>query len=318
MTEWSRSPERGAAWLVRLMLWLMRRVPWFAERIVLPGISAWFFLRSAGARAASREYLGIALARPASLLDIFWHIHVFAESILDRVLLLVAPGRIAIETQGLDHVEALAMAGRGGVLLGGHLGSFAVLRGLAAQCPVPVKMLLHTGNAGPFSKQVMRMDPSLASDVIPIGDVQSMLRVREAVAAGALVGILADRAPAGARTIMAPFFGQPAAFPTGPFILAAGLDVPVLTFRGVRIGPRRYRVEFAPFSDRLVLRRASRLQDLTGAATRYARWLEEGCRAHPYNWFNFFPFWQHAPDGGAAAGDVPVPGASPASRAAPG
>ncbi len=94
--------------------------------------------------------------------------------------------------------------------------------------------------------------------MIAIGDLQSMLRVHEAVAAGAIVGILADRSPDGARQVSVPFFGRPAPFPTGPFVLAASLGAPVLLFRGVRTGPRRYHVAFAPFADRIVLRRATR------------------------------------------------------------
>ena len=181
---------------------------------------------------------------------------------------------------------------RGGVLLGAHLGSFAILHGLAARCPAPVKMLMHRGNAGAFTAAVERLDPTLLRNVIPVGDTQSMLRVHEAVSAGALVGILADRAPGGSRCVAACFLGRPAAFPSGPFIMAASLGVPVLTFRGVRTGPGRYQVVFAPFADRIVLRRAQRQADLAAVVERYVTWLEEGCRAHPYNWFNFFPFWQ--------------------------
>ncbi len=28
------------------------------------------------------------------------------------------------------------------------------------------------------------------------------------------------------------------------------------------------------------------------AVRRYAAELERACRAHPYNWFNFFDFWK--------------------------
>ena len=264
------------------MLWLLRHVPWFADRIVLPGISAWFFLSSAGARAASREYLGLALGRSATAADVFRHINVFARMILDRVHGTLDPqGGIQVEVCGLQHVEAVARGGQGGVLLGGHLGSFAALQTLAQSCPVPVKMLLYQANAGAFTTILERMDPLAAANVIPIGDVRSMLRVHEAVETGALVGMLADRAPAGARTVPSPFFGRPARFPAGPFVLAASLGVPVLTFRSVRVGPRRYRVEFAPFSARIVLHRESREADLAAAAARYSLWLEEGCRAPP-------------------------------------
>ena len=294
-TAWCRTPERGAAWLVHLMLWLMRHVGWFAQWIVLPGITAWFFVTSATARAASRDYLRAVLERPVRHADTLRHIHTFASTILDRALLLTGGGKgIALDVSGLHHVEAAVAGCRGCVLLGAHHGSFAVLRGLAERCPVPVKMLMYRANAGAYSTAMERLDPATAQNVIPIGDLQSMLQVHEAVAAGAIVGILADRVPDGGRAVSAPFFGRAANFAAGPFILAASLGVPVLVFGGVRTGHRRYQVVFAPFAERVVLPRATRQAALLDIVGRYAQWLEQSCRAHPFNWFNFFPFWERA------------------------
>ncbi len=304
MTAWSRTPERGAAWLVRLMLWLMRHVGWFARSIVLPSITAWFFATSKSARVASREYLRTVLGRPVHASDVLRHIHTFACTILDRAQVLTGKGGVALDVSGLEHLEATVASGRGCVLLGAHLGSFAVLRELAARCPVAVKMLMYRANAGAYSTMMEQLDPATAHAVIPIGDVQSMLQVHEAVAAGAIVGILADRVPAGSRTVAAPFFGRPANFPAGPFILAARLGVPVLVFKGVRTGPRRYQASFAPFADQVVLPRATRQAALLAVVSRYAAWLEQSCRAHPFNWFNFFPFWERADDGPTKARPV--------------
>jgi predicted LPLAT superfamily acyltransferase len=296
VTVWNKAPERGAGWLVTLMLWLLRHVGWFARGIVLPGISAWFFVSSPKARAASRDFLGTALGRPARARDVLHHIHVFASAILDRTLMLIGPSSaISLEVNGLHLIESTIADGRGCVLLGAHLGSFAVLRQLAEHAPVPVRMLMHRDNAGAFTRAMEALDPALRRDTIQIGDVQSMLRAHEAVASGAIVGVLADRAPAGSRQITVPFFGRPAGFPAGPFVLAASLGAPVLLFSGVRTGHRRYAVTFEPFAEKMVLRRATRQADLFAAVSRYAAWLEGACRAHPFNWFNFYPFWERAP-----------------------
>ncbi len=296
MTAWNKAPERGAGWLVTLMMWLLRHVAWFASGVVLPGISVWFFLSSPKARAASRDFLGTALGRPARARDVLRHIHVFACAILDRTLMLIGPpSTVSLEVNGLDLIEATVADGRGCVLLGAHLGSFAVLRQLAERAPVPVRMLMHRDNAGAFTRAMEALDPALRRDVIQVGDVRSMLRAHEAVASGAIVGVLADRAPAGARQITVPFFGRPAGFPAGPFVLTASLGAPVLLFSAVRIGHRRYAVTFERFADKVILRRATRQADLLAAVTRYAAWLETACRAHPFNWFNFYPFWERAP-----------------------
>ena len=255
----------------------------------------WFLLSSAPARAASADYLRRVLARPARLADIARHFHSFACAVLDRVLLLA--GRtdgFEIRTQGLDAVLATLAEGRGCILLGAHLGSFEVLRAVARHAPVPVWALMYRRNAGALTALLDRLAPCLHDRVIEIGDTASMIRARECVDRGEIVGILADRAPAGHRMVTVPFLGEGAAFPSGPFVLASTLGAPVILFHAVRTARGRYDVVFQPFADRIALRRAARQADLRDVMARYAAAIEAACRAHPYQWFNFFSFWEPA------------------------
>ena len=305
--NWSREQERGSVWLLRLMFLITFGAGWQAGRALLLPITAWFLATSPCGRAASREYLGCALGRRARAWDVARHFYTFACAILDRLFLVTGrTRRFRIAISGLEHVQAVLASGQGCMLLGAHLGSFEVLRSLAAAAPVPVRPLMFRRNAGALTWALDRLDPSLRETVIEIGDTASLLRAREAVERGEIVALLADRAPDGQRPVAAPFLGRPAPFPAGPFILAATLGAPVVLFHGVRTGPRRYHVEFEPFADRVVLRRASRQADLQAWITRYAAALEQACLAHPYNWFNFFPFWERSSDAGNAEASGPT------------
>ena len=299
--EWARQRERGSAWLVRVMIAISFGLGWHAGRALLLPITAWFLATSPRARAASREYLTRVLGRPARARDVARHFHVFACAIMDRLFLVTGrTRRFRIRIAGIEHVQAILAGGQGCILLGAHLGSFEVLRSVAAYAPVPVRPLMFRRNAGALTGILDRLDPGLRESIIEIGDAASMLRAREAVERGEIVGLLADRAPEGHRPVQVPFLGRPAPFPAGPFILAAALGVPAVLFHAVRTGPRRYQVRFEPFAERVVVRRASRGADLEAWATRYAEALERACRAHPFNWFNFFPFWERASDASVA------------------
>ena len=301
------------------MLFITFGMGWHAGQALLLPITGWFLATSPRGRAASRGYLGRALGRKASFWDVARHFHTFAGAILDRLFLVTGrTRRFRIAVSGLEHVQAVLAAGQGCVLLGAHLGSFEVLRSLAAAAPVPVRPLMFRRNAGALTWALDRLDPSLRNNVIEIGDAASMLRAREAVERGEIVGLLADRAPEGQRPVEAPFLGRPAPFPAGPFILAATLGVPVVLFHAVRTGPRCYQVGFEPFADRVVLRRASREADLQAWVARYAAALEQACLAHPYNWFNFFPFWERSSHAGPAADPAPTRAAAAAGIAAHG
>ena len=291
--HWAKARERGSPVLLRLMIWITLHLGWPASRALLLLIALYFFATSARARAASRDFLTRVRGRPAHFWDGFRHLLVFASAILESVFLLsgrVEGFRIGIE--GLESLTAALADGRGCVLLGAHFGSFEVLRAIGRHAPVPVRPVMFRRNAGTVTRILEALDPALAAAVIELGSPAAMLRVREAVIRGEIVGILADRAPGEQKLIEAPFLGSAAAFPAGPLMLAASLDVPIVLFYGIRTGPRRYTVQFEPFAERIVLRRATRLAELRVWVARYAERLEARCRAHPFNWFNFYPFWE--------------------------
>ena len=272
---WVGRRERGSATLIRLMIWLSLNLGWPVGQVLLYPITLYFVLVSRGGRQASRQFLGRVLGRPATNLDVFRHFFSFACVLLDRLFLLSNQLRsFDIRVRGLDDVTSALAQSRGCILLGSHLGSFEVLRVIARQSPVPVKILMYRGNAGPYSKLVEAVDPMLADSIIWIGEPEAMLRVQESVKRGEIVGILADRAPQQDKTATVPFLGDAAAFPTGPLILAAALGAPVVLFFGIRTGNRRYEVHFEHFADRVIINRTRRAEDLATWLRRYAARLE--------------------------------------------
>jgi len=88
------------------------------------------------------------------------------------------------------------------------------------------------------------------------------------------------------------FFGAPAAFSTGPFILAAVLKCPIYLVFGLYFEPNRYELFCEPFAERIELPRRNRQEALEAVVSRYAARLETYCRRAPNNWFNFFDFWE--------------------------
>ena len=114
----------------------------------------------------------------------------------------------------------------------------------------------------------------------------------------ALVGILADRlldtecSPSDRREF--PFLGRPAAFPVGPFRMAALLKRPVILMLGIYLGENRYRLVFEELYD-FSLMTTNRQAGVEEAMRRYVQRLEHYSRAYPFNWFNFFDVWESVP-----------------------
>src|SRR3546814_7556407 len=75
-------------------------------------------------------------------------------------------------------------------------------------------------------------------------------------------------------------------------MIAAVLKLPVSLAFGLYRGGNRYDLVFETFEDQgLDLPRAQRATRMAALIQRYAARLEHHARQAPYNWFNFYDFW---------------------------
>ena len=321
---WTQRKERSNIPLMRFMTWLSLRLGRRVSRIVLSPASAYFMLFSPAACKASRAYLTRALGRPATWLDVWRHLIVFGATIHDRIYLLNDRFDLFdLRVHGREVMRDTLAEGHGAFLMGAHLGSFEVMRALGRTQPnLRVAITMYEDNARRTNKILASINPAAKQAVIGLGQVDSMLKVREHLDTGSMIGILADRTILGdARDSMrwVDFLGAPAAFPLGPLHMAAMLKRPVIFMTGLYRGGNRYDIHFETLADFSRVERGKRGAEVQAALTRYAALLEKHCRAAPYNWFNFFDFW-HAepiPDGAAASGPQTVAATRVEVEAAP-
>ncbi|GAB3346401.1 LpxL/LpxP family acyltransferase [Lysobacter tyrosinilyticus] len=295
-TTWKQRPEGGgffAIWLIRA---IARRGGRAVARSLLWPITGYFLLMRAPERRASLAYLRRVLPMQPRLWHVARHIHTFASTILDRVFLLGGQlERFDFQVEGLPPLEAQLEQGRGLLVLGSHLGSFDALRVLATRKPdLRVRVLLDKAHNPAMQQLLDAINPRLAADIIDAGQPGPaiVLAIKEALDAGALVAMLADRAMAGEPAVEAELLGDRARFPTAPWLIAGVLQVPVALAFGLYRGGNRYELVFEPLSDGLSLPRNERAQRLSGLVQTYAARLQHHARRAPYNWFNFFDFWQ--------------------------
>lgn len=292
--EWVRRPERSNGAMLRLMTWISLRLGRAPARLVLAGISLYFLLFAPDAKAASRAYLRRALEREPGFADLFRHFHSFASTIHDRVFLLNARFDLfQLEVHGEDIIQEVLAAGRGAFLMGAHMGSFEVARAIGRRQPgLRVAMVMYEENARKLNAALAAINPAVVQEIIPLGQIDSMLRVQASLDEGMVLGVLGDRTLGGDPTLRVPFLGADAEFPVGPMRLAAMLKRPVLFMSGLYLGSNRYAIHFERLVDFSDVERPGRDAAIESAVVAYAACLERHCRAAPYNWFNFFDFWR--------------------------
>jgi predicted LPLAT superfamily acyltransferase len=295
--EWTTQRERSNVFILRIMVWLSLRCGRTVSRGILHGISIYFLLFAPAARRASRAYLRRVLPHAPGWRDQYRHIFTFASTIHDRVFLLKNRfEQFALEVHGEDLVQEVIKNNSGVILLGAHFGSFEIIRALGDRQPdLQIAMAMFEDNARKIRATMTAINPALPNDIIPLGQVDTMLQVQQRLEQGALVGLLADRSPHREALLEVDFLGAPAHFPLGPMRLAAVLRKPVVFMSGEYLGGNRYAIHFEPLADFAGVERADRPAAVAAAIRAYARCLERHCRQQPYNWFNFFDFWRIMP-----------------------
>jgi predicted LPLAT superfamily acyltransferase len=310
--RWTDQRERGHPALLRAFVRLALIVGRPFARLLLHPIVLYFVLAGGDARAASRDYLQRVLGRQPRFADGYRHVHAFASVLLDRMFLLNGRRRgFRIRVVGDSAIRSAKIGTRGpdgsmrrgAFMIGAHLGSFeAVLAGGPREDALRVSMVMYEDNAQEFAALAASINPRMASMIIPLGRVDSMLRVKRALDDGGFVGMLADRTLAeeqGTAAVRAvKLLGDTVYVPVGPFRMAAMLRRPAIFIVGLYRGGRRYEVHYEELEDFARLdfaapggRADALARAIDRAIERYVQRLEYYCRRAPNNWFNFYDYW---------------------------
>jgi predicted LPLAT superfamily acyltransferase len=291
---WLRCPEIGPTLAIRVIVWIALRLGRSAARVMLYPICAYFVLFSGRSRAASVAYLSRVLASRPRTADVMRHYLSFASCVLDRVFFLNdQAGLFDIVIHGEEVVSDILREGIGCLLLGAHHGSFEALRTVGRQQPdLRVGLVMYEENARKIGAVLNAINPALALDIIALGKASSMIEIKDRIGRGDFIGMLADRTLAEDEKVRLDFLAAPAAFPTGPFRMAALLKRPVVLMFGIYRGGRRYEIFFERLANSAEGSTGSDSAWQASLMRRYVGRLEYYCRLAPYNWFNFYDFWE--------------------------
>jgi predicted LPLAT superfamily acyltransferase len=298
--HWAEIGETTSVAGIRVLCAIYRVLGRRAFRVCALPVVCVHWLLNAPARCASLEYLRRlhthtgAFTRPPGWRESLRHFRVFADTLLDKVLALggqYLSGKVRVSR---DNMLGLLRERRGAVIITAHIGCLELCQALAEKVPgFCMTMLVHTRHAERFNRLLARLPSSGNVRLMQVQAIDPAVAAQlgQRVERGEFVAIAGDRLPlTGSRHVWADFMGRPAPFPIGAYVLAAALRCPLATMACVHEGDG-YALRFETFAERVELPRATRDAALSGHATRFARWLEVQLRAAPYDWFNFFAFW---------------------------
>ena len=251
-------------------------------------------------REASSNYLRRMFpdASPSELRRHRWHhFRQFGENVLDHALVpQLGLEQFKIGGEGLDYIEAAASRGRGLILLGAHFGpwQFGAVGLGRKRITVRIAAVIQEARAMDSYLSQLRARSSHPMPEILLLDGESpfaSMTIADALEKGDVVALHADRHLLG-RSIALPFLGTPARFPLGPFVLSELTGAPLAIWFAVKKDRRSVQIQVhEPFNIRPGSRK-DRNERLHEALGRYVSLLEDVVRQHPYQWYNFYDFWE--------------------------
>lgn len=300
--HWSNTDERGTVVGIKILLWIYRvfgrRVLWL---FMFPVIT-FIYLTGKEARLSSKAFFERAhrfddrVPRFNFVVGLK-HFCSFANSAFDKLdAWLGRVKREDITYHEKDVFPELIAKKQGAIFIGSHLGNLEVCRALGqAYHDVTINVLVSTTNAVKFNDALQGVNPDVSVNLIQVDQMSPALAIllQDKVDNGEVVVIVGDRTSitTSGRVEYVPFLGEDAAFSHGPFILASLLSCPVYWLFCLR-EKRGYKIVFEYVSDSIKLPRKERTAGLSKLINSYAKRLEHYAIRYPYQWFNFYNFWQ--------------------------
>jgi len=292
MSDWISTRERGTSWTINLMIRLCQhRYRWLANLLLYP-IAAYFSVTGRKAHRASRQFFTRARGQ-SHWLDYYRQLLCFSRCLVDRVAILTGDaGRFEIHPSGREQLKKARQDGRGIILLGSHLGNFEACKLLARdRMDIDIHIVAYFAGSSKIRQALDAIYPDRQKKFIDPTNPDAVFQMRDVIDNGGVLAILGDRTGIGEKKAVVDFMGEQAYLPTGPYYLAAILHCPIFCFFGLRTGHYAYDTYAIKLAESVTLPRGQRQQQAQIHAQRYADLLADKAREYPYNWFNFYPFW---------------------------
>lgn len=312
-THWSEVKEVGGSlWHFRFMLWIVCHLPLFLVELCTAVICFFFWLGAKPVRKRSRiylEHLAKLQNRSVGLFATYRHVLSFALSMMEKLLGwkgAIKLNRIESQNNDLNSLVEQIENGKGAFLLCSHLGNMEMLRSLTeygehhTKNDFKVFPVVDFSGTSKFNALLRELNPELMDVVIDANSigVDSAVWMKEQISTGNLIAIAGDRTSANSRDrkMECTFLGETANFPEGSFTLAGILNAPIYFVFAIRKKDfdirSPYEMHVVRAKTSLDCSRKERPERLKMLLQEYATLLEKHCLKHPYQWYNFYNFWE--------------------------
>jgi predicted LPLAT superfamily acyltransferase len=292
MPEW-QGKSRGNKIGYRIFVAVCKVVGIGFAYFLLRFVAFHYLLFSRNSTVAIYQYFRLRHAYPKlkALKSIYTNYYRFGQTLLDRIIVMAGfKNRFTYHFDGEENLLAISKKNRGGILLSAHVGNWEVAGHFLQRLETTIHVVMFDGEHQRIKDYLQEVTGQRKFNVIVIqDDLSHVYAISEALQKNELVCMHADRFIDKHKTKACDFLGAPALFPMGPFVLAAGFNVPVSIVYAFKETSSHYHFfGSAPIERNEQEQKAAYTERLM---KRYATDLESMVKRYPEQWFNYYNFW---------------------------
>jgi KDO2-lipid IV(A) lauroyltransferase len=195
---------------------------------------------------------------------------------------------------GWELIERAMEAGKGLILVTGHVGNWELGGAYIAARGVPLDAIVRRMNNPLVDRYITETRSHIGMHVVHDGD--AVRRIPRAFRDGRAVAFVADQGVIGLASTFVPFFGRPAKTPRGPAVFALRFGVPIVFGTAIIQPSGQYRLVLQAVP---VESTGDRETDIDRCVLRYTQALERVVRRNPEQYFWHHRRWRRQPSGAA-------------------
>ena len=313
LSKWASKNETiKTSFPIYLSLWLIKYAPRFFLNFVIKCASFFFYIFGKNVRKECKQYQKqLKSYKPESIKKIsaFRQIEAFAITIIEKLECWVRkdfPFKVDYNHGDLTELIEYINSGKGAVLLCSHLGNSEIFRNLASRNEiklnreVPVSVLMDLGATSNFTNTIKKVNPEFSQNIVDVNNINpgTIEKLVETIDNGGIVICAADRVSKYNENVNVKekFLGKTAPFPYGVYLITMLLKAPVYYIFGLRKKDNGYNRKYNFITRKSAVntncKRSERETNINQMCLEFVHELESHCVEHPYQWYNFFDFWE--------------------------
>lgn len=221
---------------------------------------------------------------------------ILGQTIIDKVAVMAGmknPFKVIHKNGSM--LEEISSIGKGGILVSAHIGNWEVAGQGLNRLGTAFNILMYSNEKEDVKQYMDGVMKEKKINIISIDEETKshIIELHKAFTNNELVVMHGDRFREGAKTLTANFFGKPAHFPAGPFIMAAKFGVPLCIAFAVKTNTRTYQFSIEQPIQVARVRGEAQLEKVCQELLlQYVAKVEEMAKAYPHQWFNYYDFWK--------------------------